>query len=56
MWHLNTEDLETEEYWLDVNDGMDIEEQMAEAGILATETINISTDGDEPNIEPKPPW
>ena len=52
----DTEDVETEEYWLDANDGMDIEEQMAEAGISATESINVSTDGDAPNIEPKPPW
>ena len=52
----DTEDVETEEYWLDANDGMDIEEQMAEAGISATGFKNVSTDGDVLNIEPKPPW
>ena len=52
----DTEDVETEEYWLDTNDGMDIEEQMAEAGISAKGVKNVSTDGDVLNIEPKPPW
>ena len=52
----DTEDLETEEYWIDANDGMDIEEKMADAGMLERDIIIFSRDGVESNREPKPPF
>ena len=52
----DTEDVDTEEYWVDVNDGMDMEDQMAFEGIQKKDITNVSRDGGEFNIEPKPPW
>ena len=52
----DTEDLETKEYWVDTNDGMNIGDKMADAGISVGGTPQVSTDGDELDIEPKPPW
>ena len=52
----DTEDLDMEEYWVDVNDGMDIEDQLACAGMEERDIINLSSDRGELNIEPKPPW
>ena len=52
----DTEDGDKDEYWVDVNDGMDMEDQMAFAGIQEKDKINVSRGEGEFNIEPKPPW
>ena len=52
----DTEDVDMEEYWVDVNDGMDMEDQMAFAGIKERDISTVSSDGGKFNIEPKPPW
>ena len=40
---------------MNANDGMDIGDKMADAGMSVGGTPQVSTDGDELNIEPKPP-
>ena len=52
----DTEDVDKEEYWVDVNDGMDMEDQMTFEGIQEKDIINVSREEREFNIEPKPPW
>ena len=52
----DTEDVDKDEYWVDVNDRMDIEDQMAFEGIHNKAKTNVSREERKYNIQPKPPW